>query len=33
MYKIYIVMFPGFVSFLGFFVSSKIAANFSTPYF
>ena len=30
-YKIYIAMFPGYVSVFAFFVSSKIAASFSRP--
>ena len=32
-YKIYICNLPGFVSIFAFFVSSKVAASFSTPYF
>ena len=33
MYKIYIAMFPDLVSGFAFFVSSKITASVSSPYF
>ena len=31
MYKIYIAMFPGFISLFAFFVSSNIDASFGNP--